>query len=80
MAELRYWPLDQLLSTLGKVSNPGSNLRSFDFSSMGIVSQLTALLGGMWKPYWMKAPLEMVQRSAKECLALCVNAAGDWSI
>lgn len=80
MAELRHWPLDQLLSTLEKVSNPGPDLRSFNFGSTGIVSQLTALLGGMGKPYWMKAPLDLVERSAKDCLALCVNAAGDWSL
>ena len=80
MAELRYWPLDQLLSMLGKVSNPGPNLRTFDFSSTGLISQLTARFGGMGSPYWMKAPLDLVEHSARDCLALCVNAAGEWSL
>ena len=80
MAEFRDWEPEQLSNSLRRLSNPAPDLHSFDFKNESMSSRMASLLIQNGKPYWAKPSLELIERSANEYLALCINAVGDWAL
>ncbi len=77
--ELRNWSSEELSTVMEKITNRGPNLRSFNVTP-GLVSSIANLVIGAKREHWIKPPLELVEHSAKDSLALCVNAAGEWAL
>lgn len=77
MNELYGWSADDVSSVLRKVTGMKPDLKTFEenFIDDGL-SWLIASLQ-VQRPYWVKAPSELIERSASEGLALCVNAQGE---
>src|ERR1700733_11791551 len=75
--ELRQWRRPELLSILQKLKSHGPNLRHFasqpQTSRNFFGFEETSL-------QWMKPPLSLVERAAREKRALCVNAAGEFRL
>lgn len=81
--ELRNFTPDELLASFGKLRRYGPNLKTFDFNST--TSWVSDLANLFIKPRekagtWLKPSLELVKASADKRLALCINAAGEWSL
>jgi hypothetical protein len=78
--ELRNWPSEELSTILEKVPKRGPDIRSLDFSSSSLLSGMASLLTGTRKSPWLKPPSKLMESSAKNGSALCVNAAGEWAL
>ena len=79
--ELRNFTPEELSTVFGKLQKYGTDLKSFDFTSASLVSKLANLaVEGSTKPAWLKPPRDLIEQSAKERLALCVNSRGEWSL
>ncbi|MCJ1243058.1 hypothetical protein MMC30_000254 [Trapelia coarctata] len=78
--ELFYWSAEEFSSVLQKVRGMKADLKSVEDKPLHSALNSALTLTQPQKPYWIKAPKEMVEQSAKEDLALCVNAAGELSL
>ena len=74
--ELLKWESWELTSILDKVKGLKANLLAFDESN---VTSAT-FPDETQESYWIKAPPDMVARSAEQKLALCVNATGAFDL
>jgi hypothetical protein len=77
---LRNFSSEELSTLFGRLQRHGPGLKTFDFASTSLISGLSNLLTRTGTSAWLKPPGELMERSAKECLALCVNAAGEWAL
>ena len=72
--ELRNWIPDQLDSIFRKIPGLTPNLHHFasDFGSLQETVQK--------REAWVRPPPSLIEQAAREKLALCVNASGEWSL
>ena len=80
MNELYNWSSEEFSSVLHKVKGWRSTDPSIQTNPADVRSSSMAMITTGTTLDYVKAPLEMIKRSAEERLALCVNAAGEWSL
>ncbi|KAL9099788.1 MAG: hypothetical protein Q9163_004761 [Psora crenata] len=73
--ELSNWSLNEIDRVFSKVSSSNPNLSSLETGWLNSFSDIVAN-STTSELYWTKAPAELVERSAKEGLALCINKDG----
>ena len=96
MNELRQWELEDLSAIMKRVVRPTRDFckfRSFQISEFpkfeiekpslkSMISTFKKWWPSLWteQTRWVRAPRAMMEESARQRAALCVNAAGQWSI
>ena len=86
MNDLSYWELDEIAAVLKRVQRPSRNYSYFRDGSIA-KSSLNAKPGKWWQDpaqdepaKWVCPPRTMMEQSAREETALCVNVHGQWSL
>ena len=72
--ELRNWMPDQLDSIFRKIPNLTPNLRHFASDSGSLQETVQK------REAWVRPLPSLIEQAAREKLALCVNASGEWSL
>lgn len=91
IANLRHWELNEVDVVLSKLQRPAPDyclFRSAEVAPSALPADpaehnaLQRWWPSLWarRPHWVAPPRHMVERSAKEGRALCVNAAGCWEL
>ncbi len=72
--ELRHWIPDRLDSIFHKIPGLTPNLRHFASDSGPLQETMQK------REAWVRPPPLLIEQAAREKLALCVNASGEWSL
>ena len=72
--ELRHWIPDQLDTIFHKIPGLTPNLRHFASDSRPLQETVQK------REAWVQPPPSLIEQAAREKLALCVNASGEWSL
>jgi hypothetical protein len=78
-SELSNWSIEELSEVFDRIRSADPDLRSLETNWLHAFFDIIAD-GTDSGHYWTKAPADLVERSAREGLALCVNVQGEWSL
>lgn len=84
--DLRYWELDEIAAVLKRVQRPSRDYSYFCDRSIAKPSKITASRKWWQDPAqdepskWVCPPRAMMEQSAHEETALCINSHGQWSL
>lgn len=77
--DLSNWPLLEIERIFSQVTKSDANLNSLETTWLHAVSDAIANITTS-EIYWTKAPADLLERSAKEGLALCISKEGKFSL
>lgn len=91
IANLRHWDLEEVEAVLDKIQRPAPDFCLFGSADVEPTalpsdpaerSRYQTWWPSLWsrRPAWIAPPRSMVERSAADGLALCVNSEGEWAL
>jgi ankyrin repeat protein len=91
MGELRHWEIEDVVAILKRIKRPSLDFRYFAAPASQITETLSEVqdssnllrwFPNLWEKddQWISPPREMMERAVSEQAALCLNAAGQWSL